>query len=100
MPIIVSSCQWRSEGNWRPGANLNFGPPPLKKKKILKIDDVSSIQLIMCIYRRSLHVYFTTFDMILKYILTKSHTCKISPPIIPINPVKQCTKFKMRDMFL
>ena len=24
--------QWRSEGNWRPGANLNFAPPPLKEK--------------------------------------------------------------------
>ena len=22
--------QWRSEGNWRPGAKLNFAPPPLK----------------------------------------------------------------------
>ena len=22
--------QWRSEGNWRPGANLNFAPPPQK----------------------------------------------------------------------
>ena len=53
----------------------------------------------MCvIISRSLHVYFTTFDVILKYILT--YTCKISPPIIPINPVKQYTKFKMRDMFL
>ena len=40
---------------------------------------------------RSLHVYFTTFDMILKYILT--YTCKISPPI---NPVKQYTNFKVR----
>ena len=49
----------------------------------------------------SLHVYFTTFDMILKYILTYSMpTCKISPPIIPINSVKQYTKFKVRDMFL
>ena len=57
----------------------------------------------MCvIISRSLHVdlYFTTFDMILKYILTKRHTCKINPPIIPINLVKQYTKFKMRDMFL
>ena len=23
--------QWRSEGNWRPGANLNFAPPPSQK---------------------------------------------------------------------
>ena len=23
--------QWRSEGIWRPGANLNLAPPPLKK---------------------------------------------------------------------
>ena len=28
---MVSGAQWRSEGNWRPGANLNFAPPPLKK---------------------------------------------------------------------
>ena len=40
--------QWRSEGNWRPGANLNFAPPP--SKKFLKNDtEMSSIQLIMCI---------------------------------------------------
>ena len=55
----------------------------------------------MCVFiSRSLHAYFTTFDVILKYILTYNHTCKNSPPIIPINPVKQYTKFKMRDMFL
>ena len=24
--------QWRSEGIWRPGANLNFPPPPTLKK--------------------------------------------------------------------
>ena len=24
----ISHDQWRSEGNWRPGANLNFAPPP------------------------------------------------------------------------
>ena len=29
-------AQWRSEGNWRPGAKLNFALPPLKK--ILKND--------------------------------------------------------------
>ena len=35
--IVFKKCanaghvQWRSEGNWRPGANLNFAPPPLKK---------------------------------------------------------------------
>ena len=23
--------QWRSEGIWRPGANLNFAPPPPQK---------------------------------------------------------------------
>ena len=42
------SAQWRSEGNWRPGANLNFAPPP--SKKLLKNDiEMSGIQLIMCI---------------------------------------------------
>ena len=42
------SRQWRSEGIWRPGANLNFAPPP--HKKFLKNDNkMSSIQLIMCI---------------------------------------------------
>ena len=25
------AVQWRSEGNWRPGAKLYFAPPPLKK---------------------------------------------------------------------
>ena len=30
--------QWRSEGNWRPGAKLNFAPPPPPLKKILKND--------------------------------------------------------------
>ena len=40
--------QWRSEGNWRPGANLNFARPP--PQKFLKNDtEMSSIQLIMCI---------------------------------------------------
>ena len=39
--------QWRSEGIWRPGANLNFAPP---LKKFLKNDNkMSSIQLILCI---------------------------------------------------
>ena len=28
--------QWRSEGIWRPGANLNFAPPPPPLKKIPK----------------------------------------------------------------
>ena len=68
-----SEGQWRSEGNWRPGAKLNFAPPPSKiLKMILKY--VYSIQLIMCIIiSRSLHVYFTTYDMILKCILTYCH---------------------------
>ena len=34
---LLTFSQWRSEGNWRPGANLNFAPPP--KKKILKNDN-------------------------------------------------------------
>ena len=25
-----ASWQWRSEGNWPRGANLNFAPPPQK----------------------------------------------------------------------
>ena len=29
--IAMHAGQWRSEGNWRPGAKLNFTPPPLKK---------------------------------------------------------------------
>ena len=33
--------QWRSEGNWRPGAKFNFAPPP--QKKILKNDIEMSI---------------------------------------------------------
>ena len=48
----LSSCrtrrwhgQWRSEGNWRPGANVNFAPPPKKKIYI----EMSSIKVIMCI---------------------------------------------------
>ena len=28
-PLVT--VQWRSQGNWRPGANLNFAPPPQKK---------------------------------------------------------------------
>ena len=27
----IPEMQWRSEGNWRPGENLSFAPPPLKK---------------------------------------------------------------------
>ena len=39
--------QWRSEGNERPGANLNFAPPP---QNFLKNNiEMSSTQLIMCI---------------------------------------------------
>ena len=46
--INSTHTQWRSEGIWRPGANLNFAPPPLKK--FLKYDNkMSSIQLILCI---------------------------------------------------
>ena len=30
------SHQWRSEGIWRPGANLNFAPPPPSKKFLNK----------------------------------------------------------------
>ena len=30
-PCICILHQWRSEGNWRPGANSKFAPPPLKK---------------------------------------------------------------------
>ena len=29
--LYSNATQWRSEGNRRPGANLNFAPPPLKK---------------------------------------------------------------------
>ena len=51
--LYTFSCiQWRSEGIWYPGANLNFAPspPPTPLKKILKNDNkMSSIQLIMCI---------------------------------------------------
>ena len=32
---ICIYAQWRSEGNWRPGAKLNFAPP---LKKNLKTD--------------------------------------------------------------
>ena len=31
--LFVTFPQWRSEGNWRPGAKLNFAPPPSKLKK-------------------------------------------------------------------
>ena len=37
----IVPLQWRSEGNWRPGAKLNFAPPPLNK--ILKNDIEMSI---------------------------------------------------------
>ena len=57
---------------------------------------MSSIQLIAVqLYRRSLHVYFTTFDLILKYILQDTHV-KLAP--FPINPVKQYTKSKVGDI--
>ena len=40
--------QWRGEDYWRPGADLNFAPPP--PQKIPTNDfEMSSIQLIMCI---------------------------------------------------
>ena len=39
--IILENRQWRSEGNWRLGAKLNFAPPPLKK--ILKHDTEMSL---------------------------------------------------------
>ena len=39
----------RSEGNWRPGANLNFAPPPPHLNFFLNDNKLSSIQLIMCI---------------------------------------------------
>ena len=38
--LVVDNYQWRSEGNWRPGAKLNFAPPP---QKILKNDIEMSI---------------------------------------------------------
>ena len=46
--IPLNRVQWRSDGNWCPGANLNFAPPP-PSKKFLKNDTEMSIQLIMCI---------------------------------------------------
>ena len=47
--VHTYNLQWRSEGNGRPGANLNFAPPPPQKS--LKNDiEMSSIQLIMCIF--------------------------------------------------
>ena len=52
------SRQWRSEGNWRPGANLNFAPPP--KKKILKNDNK--------MYSTTDHVY-NHIDVAYMYIL-------------------------------
>ena len=55
---------------WR-GASVGNALPPLKNISQNDIEMyIVSIQLIMCvIVSRSLHVYFTTFDMILKYIL-------------------------------
>ena len=41
--------QWRSEGIWRPGTNLNFAPPPPSKKIIKNDNKMSTIQLVMCI---------------------------------------------------
>ena len=29
--IYLPLLQWRSEGNWRPGAKLSFAPPPPQK---------------------------------------------------------------------
>ena len=29
--VHTYNLQWRSEGNGRPGANLNFAPPPPQK---------------------------------------------------------------------
>ena len=46
---IISRIQWRSEGIWRPGANLNFAPPPPSKKFLKNDNKMSSIQLILCI---------------------------------------------------
>ena len=59
-------AQWRSEGNWHPGANLNFAPPPQKKKFLKNDNKLSSIQLnhVYNYIGVGLHVYFTTFDMI------------------------------------
>ena len=46
-PPFKYVTEWRSKGNWRPGANLHFASP---SKKFLKNDNkMSSSQLIMCI---------------------------------------------------
>ena len=29
---MINIDQWRSEGIWRPGAHLNFAPPPPPQK--------------------------------------------------------------------
>ena len=45
---VFAGIQCRIEANWRPGANLYFAPPPLKK--FLKNDiEMFSIELIVCI---------------------------------------------------
>ena len=64
------SLQWRSEGIWRPGGKLEFcTPSPPPSNKFLKNDnEMSSIQLIMCL---------------------------INSAPLHINPVKQYTKFKV-----
>ena len=41
--------QWRSEGNWRPGANLFCAPLPTSKKFLKNDNKMSNFQLIMCI---------------------------------------------------
>ena len=50
--IFVGFHQWRSEGNWRPGANLNFAPPPKKKNdNIMSITDhVYNHIAVACMY--------------------------------------------------
>ena len=35
-PMSGQNGQWRSEGIWRPGANLNLAPPPPSKKFLKK----------------------------------------------------------------
>ena len=36
--------QWRSDGSWRPGANLNVAPPP-SKKFLKNYIEMSSIKI-------------------------------------------------------
>ena len=50
MHMACAHVQWRSEGIWRPGANLHFAPPPPLKKFLKNDNKMSSIQLFMCIY--------------------------------------------------